>query len=79
MKPDGPFVLSCSSKDSNLLLTKVDSSVSSQIKLQYNAGIEFGCGIGPKVVFNEARGGIVAVLNQGQNHRELSLYEVEIK
>ena len=76
MKPEGPLVLSCSSKDNTLLLTKVDSSISSQLKLKYNTGIEFGCGIGPKVVFNEARGGIVAILNQGNTSREFSLYEV---
>lgn len=52
MKPDGPLILSCSSKDNSLVLTKMDSGVSSLLKLKYNTGIEFGCGIGPKVVFN---------------------------
>ena len=52
MKPDGPFVLSCSSKDNSLVLTKMDNTMSSLMKLKYNTGIEFGCGIGPKVVFS---------------------------
>lgn len=30
----------------------MDTSTSSMLKLKYNTGIEFGCGIGPKVVFN---------------------------
>ena len=69
MKPDGPFVLSCSSKDNSLVLTKMDTGVSSMLKLKYNTGIEFGCGIGPKVVFNGARGGMVAILNQSTTNR----------
>ncbi len=69
MKPEGPFVLSCSSKDNSLVLTKMDTGVSSLIKLKYNTGIEFGCGIGPKVVFNGSRAGMVAILNQSNNNR----------
>ncbi len=79
MKPDGPLILSCSSKDNSLVLTKMDSGVSSLLKLKFNTGIEFGCGIGPKVVFNEARGGMVAILNQSNTSREFSVYEVDIK
>lgn len=79
MKPDGPFVLSCSSKDNSLVLTKMDTTMSSLMKLKYNTGIEFGCGIGPKVVFSEAKGGMVAVLNQTNTSREFNIYEVEVK
>ncbi len=39
MKPDSPFVLSCSSKDNSLVLTKMDTSTSSLLKLKYNTGI----------------------------------------
>jgi len=39
MKPEGPFVLSCSSKDNSLVLTKMDSGISSLIKLKHNSGI----------------------------------------
>lgn len=39
MKPDGPLILSCSSKDNSLVLTKMDSGVSSLLKLKYNTGI----------------------------------------
>jgi hypothetical protein len=69
MKPDAPLILSCSSKDNSLVLTKMDTSTSSLLKLKYNTGIEFGCGIGPKVVFSEAKGGIVAILNQSNTSR----------
>ena len=57
----------------------MDTGFSSLLKLKYNTGIEFGCGIGPKVIFNGARGGIVAILNQGNTSREFSLYDVDIK
>jgi hypothetical protein len=50
-------------------LTKMDTGVSSLLKLKYNTGIEFGCGIGPKVVFNGARGGMAAVLSQSTTNR----------
>lgn len=79
MKAEGPLVLSCSSKDNSLVLTKMDTGVSSLLKLKYNTGIEFGCGIGPKVVLNESRGGTVAILNQSNTNREFSLYELDIK
>jgi len=39
MKPDGPFILSCSSKDNSLVLTKMDTAMSSVLKLKYNTGI----------------------------------------
>ena len=69
MKPDFPLLLSCSSKDNSLVVTKMDTSTSSLLKLKYNTGIEFGCGIGPKVVFSEAKSGIAAVLNQSNTSR----------
>lgn len=79
MKPEGALVLSCSSKDNSLVLTKMDTGVSCLLKLKYNTGIEFGCGIGPKVVFSTAKSGTVAILNQSNTSREFSLYELDIK
>ena len=42
-------------------------------------GIDYGCGIGPKVVLSEAQDGIVAIVNQKKDNREFSLYELELK
>ena len=39
MKPDCPLLLSCSSKDNSLVVTKMDTSTSSLLKLKYNTGI----------------------------------------
>lgn len=52
MKPEGALVFSCSSKDNSLVMTKMDTGMSSVLKLKYNTGIEFGCGIGPKIVWS---------------------------
>lgn len=39
MKPDGPLVISCSAKDNLLVLTKMDTGVSSVLKVKFGAGI----------------------------------------
>ena len=74
MNADSPILISCSGKDSALVATKMDSGLSSLIKVPHGLGIDFGCGIGPKVVMSGVREGIMAIVNQRENHREFSLY-----
>lgn len=79
MNADSPILISCSAKDSALVATKMESGLSSLIKLPSGLGIDFGCGIGPKVVFSNARDGMVAIVNQRKGNREFTLYELELK
>ena len=79
MKNDSPLVLSCSNKDKSLTLTKMDSGLSESVKVSGAFHIEFGCGIGPKIVSSMGRGGMMAILSQSSKAREFSLYEIEIK
>lgn len=72
MKEECPLVLTCSSKDKSLCLTKMDSGLSEYIKINGACNIEFGCGIGPKIVFSGT--GIMAILSQSANEREFSLF-----
>lgn len=79
MKNNCPLVLSCSNKDKCLTMTKMDSGLSESVKVSGAFHIEFGCGIGPKIVTSLGRGGIMAILSQSSNAREFSLYEIDIK
>lgn len=79
MKADSPILISCSCKDSALVATKMESGLSSLVKVSSGLGIDYGCGIGPKVVLSEAREGIVAVVSQRKDNREFTLYELELK
>lgn len=72
MKADSPMVLTCSSKDKSLCLTRMDTGQSEQIKVNGACNVEFGCGIGPKVVMSPQ--GIMAILSQSNNAREFSLF-----
>jgi hypothetical protein len=60
-------------------MTKMDTGISSMLKLSNPLGIEYGCGIGPKIILSEYRDGTVAVLNQTNTNREFTLYELELK
>jgi hypothetical protein len=76
MNPDSPILISCSCKDSALVATKMESGLSNLIKVPNGLGIDYGCGIGPKVVMSEARDGIIAIVNQRASNKEFSLYEM---
>lgn len=69
MKNNAPLVLTCSSKDKSLCLTKMDSGLSENIKMNCAFYVEFGCGIGPKIVLSHNRGGIMAILSQSAQYR----------
>ena len=79
MNADSPILISCSCKDSALVATKMDSGLSSLIKVPGGLGIDYGCGIGPKVVLSDAKDGMVAILSQRKDKKEFSLYEIEMK
>ena len=79
MKNNSPLVLTCSSKDKCLTLTKMDSGLSESVKVNGAFHIEFGCGIGPKIVTSIGRGGMIAILSQSSQAKEFSLYEIDIK
>lgn len=57
----------------------MDSGLSSLIKVPGGLGIDYGCGIGPKVVLSDAKDGMVAILSQRKDKKEFSLYEIEMK
>ena len=65
MKNSSPLILSCSAKDKSLCLTKMDNGISQLVKVNGAFNIEFGCGIGPKIVINP--NGIMAILSQSNN------------
>jgi hypothetical protein len=79
MSPDSPILISCSCKDSSLVSTKMESGLSNLIKVSNGLGIDYGCGIGPKVVLSKAREGIVAIVNQRTGSKEFCLYDLELK
>ncbi len=62
MKTDSPLILTCSSKDKSLLLTKMDTGTSDRVQVNGACNIQFGCGIGPKIVVSP--NGIMAILSQ---------------
>lgn len=69
MKNDCPIVLSCSSKDKSLCMTKMDTGLSEYIKVNGAFNIEFGCGIGPKIIMSHKNTGIMAILSQSNGAR----------
>ena len=64
MKSDSPLILSCSSKDKSLYMTKMDTGYSEFIKVNGVFNVEFGCGIGPKIVLSSKNSGIMGILSQ---------------
>jgi hypothetical protein len=74
MNAEGPILLTCSAKDSALIVAKMDSGVSSTIRLPTSLGIDYGCGIGPKIVISSSSDGVMAIANQRAGSQEFSLY-----
>ena len=69
MGTESPLLISCSSKDNSLVLTKMDSGLSSLIKVTGGIGIDYGCGIGPKIVLSGARDGLMAIASQRKDNK----------
>ena len=65
MKLESPMILSCSAKDKGLCLTKMDTGAIEMIKVNGACNIQFGHGIGPKIVASNT--GILAILSQSAN------------
>lgn len=61
------MLLTCCAKDKNLTLTKMDSGVIEMVKVNGACNIEFGHGIGPKMVVSST--GILAILSQSANEK----------
>jgi hypothetical protein len=57
----------------------MDSGHSSSLKLPSNLGIDYGCGIGPKIVLSSSSDGKMAIVNQRAGSQEFSLYEMILK
>jgi hypothetical protein len=74
MNVESPMLLSCSCKDSALILTKMDTGLSSLVKIAGGLGIDYGCGIGPKVVVSDARDGVLAIVSQRKDNKEFGLF-----
>lgn len=79
MNAEGPILLTCSAKDSSLILAKMDTGHSTALKLPSTLGIDYGCGIGPKIVISSYSEGVMAIVNQRSGSHEFSLYEITLK
>lgn len=62
-------MISCSSKDNSLVVTKMDNGLSSLAKVTGGIGIDYGCGIGPKIVLSGVREGLMAIVNQRKDNK----------
>ncbi len=69
MSPGNPLLLSCSAKDSSLVSTQMDNGKSTLVRVSGGLGIDYGCGIGPKIVLSGVKEGVIAVLNQRRDSK----------
>jgi hypothetical protein len=61
-KPYRPIILSSCHREKALISTKTDSGIVSSINLKGRLNVDFGCGIGPKMVLrNDA---LMAIVSQ---------------
>ena len=61
---NGPILLTCSAKDGALKLARMDNGTLSTVKLPANLGVDYGCGIGPKIVMSSYSNGLMAIASQ---------------
>jgi hypothetical protein len=59
-----------------MVLTRTDTGVNSFIDVKGKLNVDFGCGIGPKVVLEE--NGHMAVLSQSVHAKEVGIYKLNI-
>ena len=57
-----------------MVLTKTDIGINNFIDVKGKLHVDFGCGIGPKVILSES--GHMAVLSQSSNVKEINLYKI---
>lgn len=77
MKPDLPLLLSCAVNDSELAVTNMETGAVGKVTLTGGLGLDYGLGIGPKVILSTSRGGLLGVVNQRSANRELTLYQIQ--
>jgi hypothetical protein len=70
-----PILMTCCKSEPELLFTKSDSGMTETSKARIS-GINFGGGIGPKVV--AANTGVVAIVSQSPNEKEVNLYDLNV-
>ena len=58
------------------MLTKMDTGTTSLIDVKGRLNVEFGCGIGPKVVVSD--NGTMAILPQSATNKHILLYQISI-
>ena len=73
-KAEYPLVLSCMPKEKSFVLTKTDTGNSSLVDVKGRLNVEFGCGIGPKVVLSD--NGLMAILSQSSHTKQVLLYQL---
>lgn len=59
-----------------MVLTKTDTGMNGFIDVKGKLNVDFGCGIGPKVIMNESEH--MAVLSQSPNAKEINIYKINI-
>lgn len=74
------MILSCSSKDKSLVLTRTETSINSLFEVNNKLCMTLGCGVAPKILFDKWRGlPIMALVNQSEERREVAIFDVDIK
>ena len=72
-------VVSCSSKDQNLVMTNVGNGVNGVVDVQGKAFIEYGCGVNPKIqmlkVGEECE---MVVINQSEREKVFSVWKIRM-
>ena len=63
-------------REKSLMVTKTDSGLSRSQNLKGRLNIDYGCGIGPKIVMNAS--GLMGIVSQSFSEREINLYEMII-
>lgn len=61
-------------------MTRTDTGLSSLFDVNDKLNIELGCGIGPKIVFDNCRWNLMMCLvSQVAEKKEINLFEVDLK
>ena len=58
------------------MITKTDSGLSRSQNFKGKLNIDFGCGIGPKIIMNNS--GIMGVVSQSISDKKVNLYDIKI-
>ena len=66
-KPLAPMVVTSCHRDRSLMVTKTESGLNRQIGMKGKLKVDFGCGIGPKIVMNKDE--VVGIVSQSVSDR----------